>query len=106
MWETGVGNLPAVNKYRQYLCADRRRRRRHTLGKTGTQETRDLLDQGVGSNEGIVLARELLDELLVLVQLLQVVRAHGVDTTVLSTIDIMLVTENAVTQLAQALPTY
>jgi hypothetical protein len=67
----------------------------HTLGKTGTQETRNLLDQGVGSDKGIVLARELLDQLLVLVQLLQIVRRHGVDTTVLSTIDIMLITENA-----------
>ena len=72
------------------------RKRRHTLGKTGTQETRDLLDQGVGSNEGIVLASELLDELLVLVQLLQVIGAHGVDTTVLGTINIMLITKNAI----------
>ena len=77
---------------------------RHTLRETRTQETRNLLDQGVGSNEGIVLACELLDELLVLVQLFQVVRAHGVDTTVLGTIDIMLVTENAITKSAQALP--
>jgi len=66
-----------------------------SLGKTRTQETRDLLDQGVGSNEGIVLASKLLDELLVLVQLLQVIRAHGVDATVLGTINIMLITENA-----------
>jgi hypothetical protein len=69
---------------------------KHTLGKTGTQKTRDLLDQGVGSNEGIVLASELLDELLVLVQLLQVIGAHGIHTTVLGTIDIMLVTENTI----------
>jgi hypothetical protein len=54
-----------------------------------------LLDQGVGSDEGIVLACELLDQLLVLVQLLQIVGRHGINTTVLSTIDIMLITENA-----------
>ena len=66
-----------------------------TLGKTGTQETRDLLDERVGRNEGVVLARKLLDELLVLVELLQVVRRHGIDTKVLGTIDIVLVTENA-----------
>jgi hypothetical protein len=29
------------------------------LGETGTEETRDLLDEGVGGDEGIVLAREL-----------------------------------------------
>jgi hypothetical protein len=66
-----------------------------TLGKTGTQETRNLLDQGVGSDESIVLARELLDQLLVLVQLLEIVRGHGINTTVLGTINIVLVTENA-----------
>lgn len=38
-----------------------------TLGQAGTQETRDLLDKSVGSEESIVLAGELLDELLVLV---------------------------------------
>ena len=49
-----------------------------SLGKTGTQETRNLLDQGVGGKESIVLAGELFDELLVLVKLLQVVGRHGV----------------------------
>jgi hypothetical protein len=67
----------------------------HTLGKTGTQQTGDLLDQSVGSDKGIVLASQLLDQLLVLVELLQVVGAHGVDTAVLGTVDIVLVTENA-----------
>lgn len=65
------------------------------LGQTRTKETGDLLDQGVGGDEGIVLARELLDELLVLVQLLQVVGGHGVDTVVLRAIDVVLVTEDA-----------
>jgi hypothetical protein len=37
-----------------------------SLGKTGTQETGDLLDQGLGSEESVVLLCELLDELLVL----------------------------------------
>jgi hypothetical protein len=66
-----------------------------TLGETWTQQTWNLLDEGVGGDEGVVLAGELLDELLVLVQLLQVLHGHGVDTTVLGTIDIVLVTENA-----------
>jgi hypothetical protein len=67
----------------------------HTLGQTRTQQTGDLLDQGVGGDEGIVLASQLLDELLVLVELLQVVGAHGINTAVLRTIDIKLVTQNA-----------
>jgi hypothetical protein len=56
-----------------------------------------LLDQGIGSDKGIVLAGKLLDQLLVLVELLQVISRHSINTTVLGTIDIMLVTENAIT---------
>lgn len=68
----------------------------HTLGQTGTEETGNLLDQRLGSQESIVLARELLDELLVLVQLLQVIGGHAVDAVVLGTIEIVLVTKNTV----------
>jgi len=67
-----------------------------TLGKTGTQKTRNLLDEGVGSDESIVLASELLDELLVLVELLQVVGGHGVNAKVLRAVNVVLVTKNAV----------
>lgn len=63
-----------------------------------------MLDESIGSNEGIVLAGKLLDQLLVLVELLQVVGRHGINTTVLGTIDIMLVTENATIQSAKAPP--
>lgn len=42
-----------------------------TLGKTGTEETRDLLDEGLRGQERIVLLGELLDELLVLVEPMQ-----------------------------------
>jgi len=66
-----------------------------SFGETGTEETGDLLDQGVGGDEGVVLARKLLDELLVLVELLQVVGGHGVDTVMLGAINIVLVTKNA-----------
>jgi hypothetical protein len=63
-----------------------------------------LLDESIGSDEGIVLAGKLLDQLLVLVKLLQVVRRHGVDSTVLGTIDIVLVTENTILLSAEAPP--
>ena len=36
------------------------------LGETGTKETGNLLDEGVGGDESVVLASKLLDELLVL----------------------------------------
>ena len=67
-----------------------------TLGETRTQETGNLLDEGVGSKESIVLASKLLDELLVLVQLLQVVGGHGVNAVVLGTVEIVLVTKNTI----------
>jgi hypothetical protein len=63
-----------------------------------------LLDESVGSDEGIVLAGKLLDQLLVLVELLQVIGRHGINTTVLGTIDIMLITENATIRSAKAPP--
>jgi len=65
------------------------------LGETWTQETRNLLDQGFGGEERVVLPGELLDQLLVLVELLQVLSGHGVDSKMLGTIDIELVTKNA-----------
>ena len=71
-------------------------REKLTLGKTRTQETRNLLDEGIGSQESIVLASKLLDELLVLVQLLQVIGRHGINAVVLGTVKIVLVTENTV----------
>mgnify|MGYP006976729493 CR=1 FL=1 len=67
----------------------------HTLGQTGAQQTGNLLDQALRSNEGIILASQLLDELLVLVKLLQIIRAHGIDTAMLGAVNVMLVTENA-----------
>ena len=55
-----------------------------------------MLDEGIGSDKGIVLAGKLLDQLLVLVELLQIIRGHGINATVLSTINIVLITENAI----------
>ncbi len=98
LWETGVGNLPAVRSLAEFRTS--RTAKLHTLGETGTQKTRNLLDESIGSNEGIVLASKLLDELLVLVQLFQVISRHGVDTTMLGTIDIVLITKNTVHQIS------
>jgi hypothetical protein len=66
-----------------------------SLRETGTKETRNLLDEGLRSQEGIVLLSELLDELLVLVELLQVIDGHVLQLNLLSTIDIVGISENA-----------
>ena len=92
-----MGNLPAREGGTHQLASECEERGSGllTLGQTRTQETRNLLDQGLGSDESVVLASELLDQLLVLVELLQVVGGHGVDAAVLGTVDIVLVTKNA-----------
>jgi hypothetical protein len=89
------GGLDLVDLASQVVVVGDRGGELAGLGETGTEETRDLLDQGLGSDESVVLAGQLLDELLVLVELLQVVGGHGVNTAVLRTIDIELVTEDA-----------
>ena len=87
-----MGNFPAV-----WQSARRRAPRdaRRTLGQTGTKETRDLLDEGLGGEEGVVLLGELLDELLVLVELLQVVNGHVLEVDLLGTVDVGGIGENA-----------
>lgn len=65
------------------------------LGETGAQQTRDLLDQSFGGQEGVVLLGELLDELLVLVELLQVLDGHELEVDELGTVDIGGVGQNA-----------
>ena len=49
------------------------------LVQTRTQETRNLLNNRLGREELLVLLRELLDELLVLVELLERLDVHVVD---------------------------
>jgi hypothetical protein len=66
-----------------------------SLGKTGTEQTGDLLDQLLRCEERIVLASHLLDQLLVLVELLQIVDAHELESVVLGTVNVVLVSENA-----------
>ena len=57
------------------------------------EEPGDLLDQGVGGQEGVVLGRQLLHLLLVLVQLLQVVGGHGGDAGSLGLVNVLLISE-------------
>jgi len=65
------------------------------LGETGAEETRDLLDECLGGQEGVVLLGELLDELLVLVEFLQIVSGHVLEVNLLCAIDVSSIGENA-----------
>jgi len=86
------GGLDVVHLVGEVLGVGNGCRELSGLGETGTEETGNLLDEGVRGNEGIVLLRQLLDELLVLVELLQVLlqllgvlgtKLKGVHTSVL-----------------------
>ncbi|GMT29538.1 hypothetical protein PFISCL1PPCAC_20835, partial [Pristionchus fissidentatus] len=64
------------------------------LVETRTEDTGDLLDERLGSEERIVTLGELLDELLVLVELLQVISVHAGDAGGVGLIAMLLVSKN------------
>jgi len=88
------GALDVVDLLGQIFGVGYRSGELSSLGQTGAEETRDLLDELLGGDEGVILAGELLDELLVLVKLLQVVNRHGLEVVVLRTIDVVLVSKD------------
>ena len=63
------------------------------------QQSRDLLDQSVGSQESVVLSGQLLHLLLVLVEFLEVVSRHGGDAGSLGLVNVLLVSEETDTEL-------
>lgn len=69
------------------------------LVKPRSQQSGDLLDQSVGSQEGVVLSRQLLHLLLVLVQLLEVVSGHGGDADRLGLVNVLLISQKADSEL-------
>ena len=63
--------------------------------QTGSEKTGNLLDQRFGSQKGVVLLSELLDQLLLLVQLLEVIGAHELDALLLGFVAMLLISEDA-----------
>jgi len=66
-----------------------------SLRETGAEETWDLLDEGLGRQERIVLLGKLLNKLLVLVKLLQIISSHVLQLNLLRTIDVSSIGKNA-----------
>ena len=66
-----------------------------SLVETGAEETGNLLDDGLGGEEVVVLLRELLDELLVLVELLERLDVHVIDADALRLLAVLGVAEHA-----------
>ena len=63
------------------------------LVEARTQQSGDLLDEGVRAEEGIVALGQPLHLLLVLVELLQVISRHGRDIPLLGLVDVSLVSQ-------------
>ena len=63
------------------------------LVEAGAEKTRDLLDEGVGAQEGVIALRQPLDLLLVLIELLQVISRHGGDALLLGLVNVGLVSQ-------------
>lgn len=66
-----------------------------SLVQTGTQQTRNLLNQRLGGQESVIRFGQFLDQLLVLVQLLQSFSIHEFNAVGLGLITMLLVTQNA-----------
>ena len=67
----------------------------HPISAIHGAGTGDLLDQLGGRKEGVVLARQVLDDLLVLVELLEVVLGQGVQADLACALAVLLSTEQA-----------
>merc|ERR1719300_1024940 len=64
-----------------------------SLVQSWTQQSRDLLDEGIRGKESIIGSCELLNLLLVLVQLLQVISRHGIHAKGLGLINMLLISQ-------------
>ena len=93
-------------------CGIRSQVKGRTLGETGTEQTGNLLDEGLRRQESVVLLGKLLHKLLVLVEptrtsaplhptqsschaLLEVIHGHVLEVDLLGTVDVGGIGENA-----------
>ena len=63
--------------------------------QTRSHDTRKLLDQRIGGQEGIVLLSQLTDQLLVLVQVRDLINVHARDSLLLADLLVLIVHEDA-----------
>lgn len=89
------GSLGGIDLLLQVVVLVEHGRELARLGQTRSEDTGDLLDEGGRCQEIIVLLGELLDELFVLVELLEVIDSHLVDTELIGLLAVLLVSENA-----------
>ena len=63
--------------------------------KTGTHDSRKLLDEGIRSQESVILLSKLTDELLVLVEVGDFINVHARNTLLLTDLLVLIVDEDA-----------
>ena len=79
---------------RVFVVVDDRRELTSSV-KTGTHDSRKLLDEGIRSQESVVLLSELTDELLVLVEVGDFINVHARNTFLLTDLLVLIVDEDA-----------
>lgn len=89
------GALEVLDLLLHVVSVGQERRELSGLVQSRTQQSGDLLDQRLGSQESVVLLGQLLDQLLLLVQLLEVVGAHEWDALGLGLVAMVLIAEHA-----------
>ena len=89
------GGLDLIDLLLHIITAGKKSGEFTRLGKTRSQKTRDLLDQVIGSNEEVIPLGKLLDQLLVLVEFLEVLDGHVVDSNTIRLFAMSGVSEDA-----------
>merc|ERR1712167_391586 len=89
------GTADAVDLLGDVLTVLEQRRELAELVHGGAQKTGDLLEDGLGGQEEAVLACELLDLLLVLVEGLEGLDVHAGDAGGLGSLDVLGITQDA-----------
>ena len=87
--------LDLVHLHLQWRVLRDERRELASLVQARSKQTWDLLDDALRRQEGVVLLRQLLHKFLVLVELLQGVDVHAVNTNLLRLLAVRRVSENA-----------
>merc|ERR1711915_419440 len=89
------GCLEIVNLLPQVIIMGHQSWELSRLVQTGSQKPRNLLDEGIRSNESIETLSQLLDFLLVLIQLLQIVSRHAIEAERLGLVTVLLISQKA-----------
>lgn len=93
------GALQLLNLSWDVVAVVEWRRELAGLVETTTENLLQLLDNGVGGEEGVVRVGQLLDLLVLFVQLLEVLKGHAWDVVGLGLVAVLFVSQHAYSEL-------